>query len=192
MHIYIIEYSTNNSKERLPTRHGLAINQMSRISGFLDQAWARIPSEKRKALHPQRKECIMVGYGEDTKGYKLFETSTLNTFIQRSVQFEEEPIPYFELAPGECSSPQHLDEVSDVSCSVFSDNYDNHMVLDDIVVDDSPSRPKWAQKIIQAAGELAGTPQEPRKTRSQSNNDYFASESDIDETCYIIILYDLN
>ena len=55
----------------------------------------------------------MVGYGEYTKGYKLFDTSTLNTFIQRSVQFEEEPIPDFELASGEFSYPQHLDEVND-------------------------------------------------------------------------------
>ena len=68
---------------------------------FGSRAWARIPSEKRKALQPQRKECIMVGYGEDTKGYKLFDTSTLKNFIKRSVQFEEEPIPDFELAPGE-------------------------------------------------------------------------------------------
>ena len=35
---------------------------------FGTRAWARIPSEKRKALHPQSKECIMVGYGEETKG----------------------------------------------------------------------------------------------------------------------------
>ena len=70
----------------------------------------------------------MVGYGEDTKGYKIFDTSTLKTFIERSVQFEEEPILDFELAQGECSSPQHLDEVSDDSLSVFSDNSDNDML----------------------------------------------------------------
>ena len=29
---------------------------------FGSRAWARIPSEKRKALHPKIKECIMVGY----------------------------------------------------------------------------------------------------------------------------------
>ena len=43
---------------------------------FETKARARIPSEKRKSLQPQRKECLMVGYGEDTKGYKLFDTST--------------------------------------------------------------------------------------------------------------------
>ena len=57
----------------------------------------------------------MVEYGENKKCYKLFDTSILNIFIERSVQFEEEPIPYFELAPGECSSPQQFDDVSDDS-----------------------------------------------------------------------------
>ena len=35
------------------------------------------------------------------------------------MQFEEEIIPYFELAPGECSSPQHQDDVSDDSLLIF-------------------------------------------------------------------------
>ena len=61
------------------------------------------------------------------------------------------------------------------------------MAVDEIFVYDSPSRPKWAEKIIQAAGELAGNPQEPRKTRSKSNNASYASESDLAENCYMII-----
>ena len=43
----------------------------------------------------------MVGNGEDTMGYKIFDTSTHKTFIEMSVQFKEEIIPDFELAPGE-------------------------------------------------------------------------------------------
>ena len=61
----------------------------------------------------------MIGYGEETKGYKLFETSNYNTFVERSVKLEEEPIPDFELAPGECSYPQPFEDVSDDTCSVF-------------------------------------------------------------------------
>ena len=80
---------------------------------FETKAWERIPSDKRKALQPQRKECLMVGYGEDTKGYNLFDTSIGKSFVVRSVKFEEEPIPYFELAPGDCSSPQPFEDVSD-------------------------------------------------------------------------------
>ena len=43
----------------------------------------------------------------------------LNNFFERSVKFEEEPIPDFELAPGECSSPQPFKDVSDDTCSIF-------------------------------------------------------------------------
>ena len=80
---------------------------------FGTKAWARIPSEKRKALQPKIKEYLMVGYGEDTKWYKLFDTSTCKIFVERSVKFEEEPIPDFELAPGDCSSRQPFKDVSD-------------------------------------------------------------------------------
>ena len=36
---------------------------ISHFKIFGSRAWARIPSEKRKDLQPQSKECIMVGYG---------------------------------------------------------------------------------------------------------------------------------
>ena len=55
----------------------------------------------------------MVGYGEYIKGYKIFGPSTQNTFIEISVQFEEEVIPYFELTSGECSSLSPQDDASD-------------------------------------------------------------------------------
>ena len=86
---------------------------------------------------------------------------------------------HFELAPGECSSPQHLDEVSDDSCSVFSDISNNYMVVDEISVDESPSRPKWDEKIIQVAWELMGNSLEPRKTKSQIHNASYESESSL-------------
>ena len=122
-------------------------------------------SEKRKSLQPKIKYCLMVGYGEETKGCKLFETSTRKTFSKRSFKFEEEPIPDFELALGDCSSPQPFEDVSDDTCSIFSDNSDMNVAEDDISVDDSPSRPKWADKIVQEDGELAGNSQEPMRTR---------------------------
>ena len=59
------------------------------------------------------------------------------------------------------------------------------MDVDEISVYESPSRP--IEKIIQAAGKLAGNPQEPKKTRSQSNNASYASESDLVEHYYMLI-----
>ena len=54
---------------------------------FETRAWDRIPYKKRKSLKPKIKDCIMVGYGEDTKVYKLFETSTCKKFGERIVKF---------------------------------------------------------------------------------------------------------
>ena len=59
---------------------------------FGSKAWARIPTEKRKDLQPQSKECLFVGYSKDSKGYKLINLSTNKAFIERSVQFQEEPL----------------------------------------------------------------------------------------------------
>ena len=75
-------------------------------------------------------------YGEYIEGYNLFDPFEHKTFIEISVQFEEEIIPYFELAPGECSSPQRQDDVSDDSIS--------DMAEDDFSEHESPSRTKWA------------------------------------------------
>ena len=129
----------------------------------------------------------MVGYGEDTKGYKLFDTSTHKTFIEISVQFNEEIIPYFELAPRECSSPKHQDDVSDDSISDISDISDYDMAEYDFFEHDTPSILKWEEKIIVAARDLAGNPLVPRKTRSQFHNDYYESEVYLDESFYIMV-----
>jgi hypothetical protein len=43
---------------------------------FGSHAWARIPSEKRKALDPQSTECIFIGYPDGEKGYRLIDISS--------------------------------------------------------------------------------------------------------------------
>ena len=94
----------------------------------------------------------MVGCGEENKGYNLFDTSTCKKFVERSLKFVEEPIPDFELAPGECSSPQPFEDVSDDECYIFSDISDKNVSEYDIYVYDSPSRPKWAEKLYKQLG----------------------------------------
>ena len=76
---------------------------MTHFRIFGSKAWARIPKEKRKDLQPQSQECLFVGYSEDSKGYKLIKLSSNKFFIERSVQFEEEPLAAVEV--GESSSP---------------------------------------------------------------------------------------
>jgi hypothetical protein len=87
-------------------------------------AWAQIPSEKRKALDPQRKECIFVGYLDGVKGYRLIDISLDQLIIEHSVQFMESvshvpqqphadtfvlpPVKDDEHAPAESSSNRAL------------------------------------------------------------------------------------
>ena len=103
------------------------------------------------------------------------------------MKFEEELIPDFELAPGECSSPQPFEDVNDDTCSIFSDISDKYVAKDYISVYYSPSRPKWDEKFVQEAGELVGNPHEPRKTRSQTSSASFASDSALAGHYYVMI-----
>jgi hypothetical protein len=43
---------------------------------FGSRAWAQIPSEKRNALDPQITECILVGYPNNVKGYRVIDLSS--------------------------------------------------------------------------------------------------------------------
>ena len=61
----------------------------------------------------------MVGYAEYEKGYKILNPSSQKSFIERSVQFEEEPMQQIEIAQGECSNIPLHDDVSDDSYSNF-------------------------------------------------------------------------
>ena len=61
---------------------------------------------------------------------------------------------------------------------------------DDISIYESPSRPKWTEKIVQETRELAGNSQEPRRTRSQTSKASFASDSALAEHYYMLIISD--
>ena len=68
--------------------HGYKPN-VSHLRVFGSKSWARMPLEKRKAFQAQSSECILLGYVEDAKDYKLMEAATKICFIEISVQFKE-------------------------------------------------------------------------------------------------------
>ena len=114
-------------------------------------------------MQPQSQECLFVGYSKDSKWYNLINLSTNKAFIERCVQFQEEPLAAVEV--GESSSPLEplnvSEEIVELADSDMSDN-------DDLISDpNSHTRPKWAANTIHADGELVGNPNDPRTTRSQ-------------------------
>ena len=70
----------------------------------------------------------MVGYNEYENGYNLFDSSSQNTFIEISVQFEEELMPELEFAPMEWSTPLVQGDVSDEFIFDISDIFDFDIV----------------------------------------------------------------
>ena len=64
--------------------------EVSHFRIFVSRAWAHIPIEKRKALEPQSKSCMFVGYSDEFKGYRLLDIHTKELFIERSVKFDED------------------------------------------------------------------------------------------------------
>ena len=93
----------------------------------------------------------------------MINLSTKKSFIERCVQFQEEPLAAVEV--GEASSPPEPQEVS----KEFVEHADSDMSNSDEFVADPniPTRPKWVAKTLHVAGELVGDPNEPRRTRSQ-------------------------
>jgi hypothetical protein len=62
---------------------------VSHFRVFGSIAWAHIPDEKRKALQPKSEKCILVGYFEDGKGYRLLQPHCNEIIIMRDVKFDE-------------------------------------------------------------------------------------------------------
>ena len=115
----------------------------------------------------------MVGYDEYEKVYNIFFPLSQKTFIDRSVQFKEEPMQEIELVKGDCSHPPLNDDVSDDSLSDFYNYYIEDKYYDMNSDHDSPISPKWADKTIQAVGDLVGDPLDSRNTRSQFHNAFY-------------------
>jgi hypothetical protein len=144
---------------------------------FISCAWARIPSEKRKALDPHSTECIFVGYPNSLKGYKLIDISSDRLIIERSVQFEESGshVPQqlhantFFIPPNRDNEHAHVDYSLDGS-SDLEDSDDPESVQSDAEsvhadVDAKPdSRHKWAKTTLRDVGDLVGDPNDTRRT----------------------------
>ena len=113
----------------------------------------------------------------------MINLSTKKSFIERSVQFQEEPLVAVEV--GESSSPPDplivSGETNEFADSDMSDN-------DDLIVDpDSPTRPKCVAKTIHAAGELAGNPSDTRRTRYQFESALCVKDPLFAYKCYLMV-----
>ena len=112
--------------------------------------------------------------------------STKKYFIERSVQFQEEPLAAVEV--GESSSSLEplivIEETNEFVDFDMSDNY--YLIADNNI----PTRQKWEANTIHAAGELDGNPNDTRRTRSQFESALCMKDPLFAEKCYLMTYYD--
>lgn len=59
------------------------------LRAFGCQAFAHIPKDERKKLDAKSRRCILLGYGNETKGYRLYDQQKGKMFLSRDVEFNE-------------------------------------------------------------------------------------------------------
>ena len=52
-------------------------------------AFGHVPKDEMHRLDAKARKCIFLGYGEETKGYRLYDTTKGRVFYSRDVRFNE-------------------------------------------------------------------------------------------------------
>ena len=63
---------------------------MDHLRVFGCNAYAHIPKDKRGKFDVKTRKCILVGYGNGTKGYRLYHTGQQKIFHSHDMSFNEE------------------------------------------------------------------------------------------------------
>ena len=78
---------------------------LAHLRVFGCQTYAHVPTEERGKLESKTRRCWMLGYGDNTKAYRLYDQSTDKVFFSRNVKFSEEPLTPTDFEPVE-ESPE--------------------------------------------------------------------------------------
>ena len=63
---------------------------VSHLRVFESIAYSHVPDEKKGKLDDKSKKCILVGYSENSKAYRLCNPISKKIIISRDVHFNEE------------------------------------------------------------------------------------------------------
>ena len=108
-------------------------------------AYAHIPNDERKKLDNKAKKCIMLGYGDTTKGYRLYDPIALKVIFSRDVIFAEMSRiegnnindNIVDIKPNYVYLPDSIND----QCDIRTDRIDESVPGDVYLRDVSPPRP---------------------------------------------------
>ena len=136
-------------------------------------AYAHIPKDQRGKLDPKAKKCIFVGYGEVTKGYRLYDPVCGKIIFSRNVVFNEGNDGGLgvegarECVELELSSDDDTSTISESQIVKPTTESDHHDTSTESVSNESSS----FQPIVR------------RSTRPKKMPDYFSWEANLAENC---------
>ena len=93
---------------------------VDKLRVFGCQVFVHIPKDERKKLDSKSRKCVLLGYGADTKGYRIYDPLKGKAFHSRDVIFNEQKYGFDE--PIQDAQQKHVqiefsDEVSDTESS---------------------------------------------------------------------------
>ncbi|BBH09623.1 ADP glucose pyrophosphorylase large subunit 1 [Prunus dulcis] len=90
--VYLLNHASSNSVEgKTPQEAWSGLKPcISHLRIFGSIAYSHIPDETRRKLDDKSEKCILVGYSEKAKAYKLFNPLTNKIIVSRDVKFNEE------------------------------------------------------------------------------------------------------
>ena len=65
--------------------------RVDQLRVFGCDAYAHIPKDERRKFDTKARKCVLFGYGEETKGYRLYDVTEKKIIHSRDVQFNEKP-----------------------------------------------------------------------------------------------------
>ena len=126
------------------------------------EAYAHVSKDERQKLDSKAKKCVMLGYGDETKGYKLYDRTNKRVIYSRDVKFNEEPIQHLE--PSEESDCSGVE----ISRPTETDSDEGDMPSE-VHVEDAPA---MEEETVQLR----------RSTRSRCQPDYYVQQCHITDT----------
>ena len=101
-------------------------------------AFAHVTKDERHKLDSKSKKCILLGYGEETKGYRLYDPEKRKVFYSRDVKFNENE--------REKETPKTTDCVTHHVELDFSDNTEHSDEIETSVENPSETVPRRSER----------------------------------------------
>jgi len=90
--VYLLNRFTTKRLQKITPKEAWSIKKprVDHLRIFGSVAYAKIQEERRTKLEDKSQKCILLGYGENSHGYKLYNLMTKKVIMSRDVKFDEE------------------------------------------------------------------------------------------------------